>query len=76
MEAESVIRPLIRAGVKPRFIYAACKTGRLVSDENRDTLLPEDIKEWENALKEYEEIYPLDDWVMQNLDNVIDREKF
>lgn len=76
MEAESVIKPLIRAGVKPKLVWAACRTGRLVTDEIRDALLPEDIEEWEAALKEYEEKFPLDDWDMQNLDEVIVPEKF
>jgi hypothetical protein len=76
MEAETVLKELIRAGVRPQLIYAACKTGRLVSEENRSVLLPEDINEWENALKEYKEKYPQNDWDMKNLDNVINREKF
>jgi hypothetical protein len=76
MEAESVIHPLINAGVKPALIWAACKTGRLVSEENRDALTEEDIHEWENALLDYQEKYPNNDWDMKNLDQVIDREKF
>lgn len=76
MEAETVLKELIRAGVRPQLIYAACKTGRLVSEENRSVLLPQDIEEWENALQEYEQKYPQNDWDMQNLVDVIDREKF
>ena len=76
MEAKSVIHPLINAGVKPALIWAACKTGRLVSDENRGALTEEDIQEWEDALLDYKKNYPDDDWDMKNLDEVIDQEKF
>ena len=76
MEAESVIHPLIHAGVKPALIWAACKTGRLVTDENRNALTDGDIKEWEDALADYKKNYPENDWDMKNLDEVIDRDKF
>ena len=76
MEAEDVIRPLIRAGVRPRLIWAVCRTGRLVTDENRGTLDDGDIAEWEASLKEYDDHYPKDDWDMKNLGDIIIREKF
>ena len=76
MEAEDVIRPLIKAGVKPKLIWAVCRTGRLVTDENKKSLTPEDIAEWEAALREYEGLYPQDDWDMKDLNQVILREKF
>jgi len=76
MEAESVIRPLIRAGVKPKLIWAVCRTGRLVSDENRNALTAGDLAEWDAALREYGERYPDDDWDMKNLHEIIVREKF
>lgn len=76
MEPEDVIRPLIRAGVKPKLIWAACRTGRLVTEENRKALTEEDLVEWEAAIAEYEQKYPRDDWDMKNLSGVIQREKF
>jgi len=76
MEPEDVIRPLIRAGVKPKLIWAACRTGRLVTEENKKSLTEEDLAEWQAALDEYEKKYPNDDWDMKDLGAAIIREKF
>jgi len=76
MEAEDVIRSLIRAGVKPRLVWAACRTGRLVTAEIRPSLSDEDVREWENALQEYVRLYPADDWDMKDIGAVIDHDKF
>ena len=76
MEPRDVIRPLIRAGVKPRLIWGACRTGRLVAQEIRHLLTSEDIAEWEAALKEYDTKYPNDDWDMRNFQDIIVADKF
>lgn len=76
MQAEDLIRSLIRAGVRPNLIWAACRTGRLVTAENRPSLSKEDMAEWEGALDEYKAHYPADDWDMKNIEDVIVREKF
>jgi hypothetical protein len=76
MQAEDLIRSLIRAGVKPNLIWAACRTGRLVTGESRSSLSKEDVAEWENALVEYERKFPADDWDMKNIQDVIIQEKF
>lgn len=76
MEPEDIIRQLIRAGVKPNVVWAACRTGRIVTTDVRKTLDPEEIAEWETALKEYTSRYPHDDWDMRNISSVIVRDKF
>ncbi len=76
MLAESVIKPLIRAGVKPKLIWAVCRTGRLVMEENKNDLTQQDVDEWNSALKEYQENYPMDDWDMKNLEEIIVEDKF
>jgi|GEM_PF-2473734 len=76
MEPEDVIRQLIRAGVKPRLVWAACRTGRLVTEDVRKTLDADEIAEWEAALKEYGSRYPRDDWDMRDIANVIVPDKF
>ncbi|MBN2001531.1 hypothetical protein JW935_28575 [candidate division KSB1 bacterium] len=76
MEPEDIVRSFIRAGVHPQLIWAACRTGRLVTDENRHSLLEEDLLEWQAALDEYTQKFPNDDWDMKNLGEIIVREKF
>jgi hypothetical protein len=41
-------------GIHPAHIYAFRKTGRMVSEENRERLSAADLNEWHSALKEYE----------------------
>ncbi len=76
MEPEDVIRQLIRAGVKPRLVWAACRTGRLITEDMRQILEPDDLQEWEKALQEYQQIYPADDWDMHNINEIIIPDKF
>lgn len=42
-----------RASVGPDLIYAFSKTGRVVTDENRNLLSPAQHREWKRALREY-----------------------
>ena len=76
MQAVDLIRSLIRAGVKPKLIWAACRTGRLLTPETRSSLTTEDMAEWESALNEYDLKYPSDDWDMKNIQEIIIQEKF
>ncbi len=43
------------AGIDPRLIYAALKTGLLVTEENLDKLPKGALEEWNAALDEYDE---------------------
>lgn len=42
------------AGIHPAHIYAFRKTGRMVSEENRDRPDPAELREWHSALRAYE----------------------
>ena len=44
---------LEQADVDPAHVYAFSKTGRLVSEENKDALSPAEVKEWKSAVHEY-----------------------
>jgi hypothetical protein len=76
MEAEDIIRQLIRAGVKPKLVWAACKTGRIITEDMRAKLDADELAEWESALREYKEKYPQDDWDMRDIHHIINYEKF
>jgi hypothetical protein len=43
----------VRSGVEPSKIYAVIKTGRILTAENMKLLSKADIKEWEDACREY-----------------------
>ncbi|MBN2356650.1 hypothetical protein JXO59_11105 [candidate division KSB1 bacterium] len=76
IEPEDVIRQLIRGGVKPKLVWAACRTGRLVTRDMYAKLDEDEKNEWDAALREYEEKYPQDDWDMRDISSVILPEKF
>jgi hypothetical protein len=42
-----------RAGTPQHIVYAAQKTGRIVTEENHHLLSPEDLAEWDAAVAEY-----------------------
>lgn len=44
------------AGLDPAFIYAARKTGRIVTEYNMQFLSPADLEEWNQAVEEYERL--------------------
>jgi hypothetical protein len=56
-ETEALIQEmsemLEQADVDPAHLYAFSKTGRLVSEENKDALSPAEVKEWKSAIHEY-----------------------
>lgn len=43
-------------GVSEALIYAYRKTGRIVTDKNKNLLSDLELQEWDNAIKEYESI--------------------
>ena len=51
---EEMTAVMEESGVHPAHIYAFRKTGRMVSEENRERLNAAEVKEWHSALKEYE----------------------
>jgi hypothetical protein len=51
---EEVTAVMEEAGIHPAHVYAFRKTGRMVSEDNRERLSAAELKEWHAALKEYE----------------------
>ena len=39
--------------INPALIYAFEKTGRIVTEENRKLLSEEDLRDWDDAIEEY-----------------------
>src|SRR5438093_1202111 len=48
-----MLEALHKAGVRPAMIYAFQKTGRLVTEENRKKLTKAELKEWTDAVDEW-----------------------
>lgn len=46
----------VKTGTEPATIYATIKTGRIVTNENMKLLTKADIKEWQDATREYDEL--------------------
>jgi hypothetical protein len=46
----------VKAGVSPVVIYAMIKTGRILTDENMKFLSKAEIKEWQDACREYDRL--------------------
>jgi hypothetical protein len=42
-----------KAGISPEFIYAYEQTGLLLTESNIHNALPEDVRDWKNAIREY-----------------------
>lgn len=50
-----MVEMMKQANIDPAKIYAFEKTGRIVTEENQDTLTEADLMEWEAAIDEYKE---------------------
>ena len=50
-----IVEAMKEAGIDPAIIYAYEKTGRLVTEENRNLLSDADLDEWQAAIEEYED---------------------
>lgn len=46
----------VKTGLEPSKIYAIIKTGRILTEENMNLLTKADIKEWQDACREYERL--------------------
>ncbi|HIC92100.1 MAG TPA: hypothetical protein EYP21_08615 [Syntrophaceae bacterium] len=51
---EQMVGAMRNAGVDEGYIYAYMKTGLLIVEENVDLMKPEELEEFEEAIKEYE----------------------
>jgi hypothetical protein len=52
-----MLEALHKAGVRPAMIYAFQKTGRLVTEKNRKKLTKAELKEWTDAVDEWNETH-------------------
>jgi hypothetical protein len=50
---KEIVAAAVKTGVAPEKIYATIKTGRLLTTANMQFLSKADIKEWEDAAREY-----------------------
>ena len=54
--ARELAEAMAAAGIDPALIYAAKKTGLLVTEDNRHLIPDEAMEEWAAALREYKEL--------------------
>lgn len=52
--SEEMVALFRRANVSPALIYAFSKTGLVVTEENQDRMPPAEIREWKQALRDYQ----------------------
>jgi hypothetical protein len=50
---KEIVAAAVKTGAAPEKIYATIKTGRLLTTANMQFLSKADIKEWEDAAREY-----------------------
>lgn len=50
---DEMIAVMKKAGVDPAFIYAFQKTDRIVTEQNKQFLTDSEIREWDNAVREF-----------------------
>ena len=55
---QHLLEAMHQAGVRPALIYAYQKTGRLVSQENKEHLTKAELKEWTEAVDEWYATHP------------------
>ena len=50
-----MIETMAQAGINPAFIYAFKRTGRIVTESNRHRLTEKELREWNDAINEYQQ---------------------
>ena len=53
---EQMIEAMRNAGIDEGYIYAYMKTGLLITEEDVDLMRPEELEEFEEAIREYERL--------------------
>jgi len=53
---EEVVQAMRKAEIDERYIYAYRKTGLFITEENVDLMTPEELEEFEEAIREYERL--------------------
>jgi len=51
---QDMIETMTQAGVDPAFIYAFKRTGRIVTESNKDRLTEKELRQWNDAIDEYQ----------------------
>jgi hypothetical protein len=51
---QDMIETMAQAGINPAFIYAFKRTGRIVTESNRHRLTEKELREWNDAIDEYQ----------------------
>jgi hypothetical protein len=51
---QDMIETMAQAGINPAFIYAFKRTGRIVTESNRDRLTEKELQQWNHAIDEYQ----------------------
>jgi len=52
---QDMIETMAQAGINPAFIYAFKRTGRIVTESNRHRLTEKELREWNDAIDEYQQ---------------------
>jgi len=50
-----MMETMAQAGINPAFIYAFKRTGRIVTESNRDRLTEKELRQWNDAIDEYQQ---------------------
>ena len=50
---QAMIDAMVAADIPPELIYAFKRTGRVVTEQNKRLLTPEELREWDEAIDEY-----------------------
>ena len=53
---DAMVGAMARAGVDARLIHAFRRTGFMVTEQNLDRMSPQDLREWQAALDEYDRL--------------------
>ena len=53
---KEIAMAMAAAGIDPALIYASAKTGLIVTEDNQDQMPEEALEEWEEAIREYQEL--------------------
>jgi hypothetical protein len=53
---DAMVGAMARAGIDARLIHAFRRTGFMVTERNLDRMSPQDLREWQAALDEYDRL--------------------
>jgi integrase len=53
---DAMVRAMVKAGIDAKLIHAFRRTGFMVTEQNRDRMSPQHLREWQAALDEYDRL--------------------